>query len=86
MSGFEKVGMSEENCTWSAVKKGNIDKYGDWKRVGDSMALTTIEGEIGCLRRRRGGPRRKWMDNIITWEGRVEQAHWKARERRSTVH
>ena len=81
----QKVGVSEKNGMLRAVKKRKIRKYGHWKRRGDSMVLATIEGETEG-KGRHGRRRMEWMDNIITWEGGVEQAHWNARERRSTVH
>jgi len=66
------------------VRKRKIRKYGQvWKRRGENMVLASIEGETDGKRKRRR-QRMEWMENIITWEGWVEQAHGNAR-RRSTA-
>jgi len=44
------------------------------------MVLAFIEGVSDGKRKRR--QRMKWMENIITWEEVVEQAHGNARRRR----
>ena len=38
-------------------------KYDHWKRRGDSLVLSTIEGEISA-KGRRGRRRYEWIDNI----------------------
>jgi len=48
------------------------------------MVLTSIEGETDG-KRKTERLRMEWMENIITWEGGVEQAHRNARRRRSTA-
>jgi len=80
----EQVGVSEERSMLAEVKKRKIGKYGHWKRRGKSMVLASIEGETDG-KSKRGRQRMEWMENIITWEGRVEQAHGNARRRRSTA-
>ncbi len=45
------------------VTKRKISKYDHWKRRGDSLVFSTIEGEIGTKGRRRRR-RYEWIDNI----------------------
>jgi len=80
----EQVGVSEERSMLAEVRKRKIRKYGHWKRRGESMVLASIEEETDG-KRKRGRQRMEWMENIITWEEGVEQAHGNARKRRSTV-
>jgi len=78
----EQVGVSKERSMLAEVRKCKIRKYGYWKRRGESMVLASIEGETDG-KRKRGRQRMEWMENLITWEGGVEQAHGNARRRRS---
>ena len=80
----KQAGVSEEGSMLAEVRKRKIRKYGHWKRRGASMVLASIEGETGGSRR-RGRQRMEWIDNIISWEGGLEQAHRNAWKRRSTV-
>jgi len=80
----EQVGVSEERSMLAEVIKRKIRKYGHWKRQGESMVLASIKGETDGKRKRRR-QRMELMENIITWEGGVEQAHGNARRTRSTA-
>ena len=52
----------------------NAKVYRHWKRRGESLVLTLVEGEAEG-RGRRGRRRMEWMTSIITSEGPIQEAH-----------
>ena len=79
-----QAGVQAQQGMLQEVRKRKIRKFGHWKRRGESVVLASIEGETQG-RGRRGRRKVDWMNNIITWEDGLEQAHRNAWKRRSTA-
>ncbi|XP_063596230.1 uncharacterized protein LOC134773083 [Penaeus indicus] len=80
----EQVGVREEQGIMQEIKRRKIQKYGHWKRRGESLVLATIEGETEGVGR-RGRRRIEWVSNIFNWQRGLEEAHMHAHERRPIV-
>ncbi|XP_078491079.1 uncharacterized protein LOC144747144 [Ciona intestinalis] len=80
----KRFGATEEQGLVREVKRRKMRKYRHWKRRGESLVLTSVEGEAEG-RGRRGRRRMEWISNILTSEGTVQEAHRNAMERRPTA-
>lgn len=76
-----RVNIPEDKGILAEVKRRKIAKYNHWKRRGNSMVTSIIEGKVKG-KNRRGRRRIGWFDNIPSWTGRgLHAIHEAARNR-----